>query len=202
MLDSETLQLHPLGAGDLDAAARLLGRAMRDNPLHVAVFGAAVELRERRLRRFFAAVLPWILRCGWMLGAFQAGQPVGLIGALPPGACRARALDLARMAVRLASGEAPRTLIRIQRWRRAWQKRDPDHPHWHLGPLATEPALQRRGLGGRLLEACRLECESVDAPLYLETDRAGNVDFYRRAGFAIRAEARVLDVPCWFLQRH
>ncbi len=47
-------------------------------------------------------------------------------------------------------------------------------------------------------------CEDLDRTNdagYLETDRAENVEFYRRYGFEIIDEATVLGVPNYFMWR-
>jgi hypothetical protein len=40
------------------------------------------------------------------------------------------------------------------------------------------------------------------ASSYLETDKPENVRFYERFGFAVRAQADVLGVRNWFMQRN
>ena len=79
------VEVRELGAGHLDAAAKVVARGMRDNPLHLRTFGGDDERRERVLARFFRPVLGQYLPKGTILGAFQAGHLVGVCGMLPPG---------------------------------------------------------------------------------------------------------------------
>lgn len=183
----------------LNAAARTCARAMRDNPLHRAVFGSDPEQRERRLNRFFTAVLPWIRRQGTLL--VLPDEPHGIIGMLPPGKCRPTITEKLHMLPALSRSLTPLTAIRMARWLSAWAKQDPDTPHWHLGPLAVDPLHQRRGIGTRLLEAALAHIDAASGTAYLETDTEANTAFYERFGFVTIATARVVGVPSWFMQR-
>ena len=51
------------------------------------------------------------------------------------------------------------------------------------------------------MEAYLEELDQTDDAGYLETDRAENVEFYRRFGFDIVDEATVLEVPNYFMWR-
>jgi ribosomal protein S18 acetylase RimI-like enzyme len=57
--------------------------------------------------------------------------------------------------------------------------------HWYLWALGVEPALQRQGLGTRLLSMGLARADSDRKPCYLETNNALNVTFYQRCGFRI-----------------
>ena len=54
---SALIELRELDPTDQIAAAQLSARAMRDDPVHVAVFGTNPEHRLRQLTRFFATLL-------------------------------------------------------------------------------------------------------------------------------------------------
>jgi ribosomal protein S18 acetylase RimI-like enzyme len=71
----------------------------------------------------------------------------------------------------------------------------PTYPHWYLPWLAVEPALQGRGLGGRLLEH---GLEIVDAdrlPAFLETPNPRTVPLYERHGFEVIATPQAGSCP-------
>jgi ribosomal protein S18 acetylase RimI-like enzyme len=132
--------------------------------------------------------------------ALRAGFVVGVCGATPPGACRLPPAGLARVAAAVArSGVGP--LARSLRWLEAWGARDPQAPHWHVGPVAVEGGLQGLGIGSRLLAGLAAELDAAGEDAWLETDKPENVAFYRRAGFTVAGEDRVLGVRCWFLER-
>ncbi|MFE5670465.1 GNAT family N-acetyltransferase [Agromyces sp. NPDC056523] len=80
-------------------------------------------------------------------------------------------------------------------------RHDPSEPHVHLGPVSVDRGLRRQGIGGLLLIRHVAHLDTVGAVGYLETDRPEAVDFYRRFGYAVVGEAKVLGVPCWFMRR-
>jgi len=179
-------------------AAGVAARGMRDNPIHVAVFGGDAARRVEALERLFRAlfaVVPAPPRV-----ALRAGYVVGVCGATPPGGCRLPPAALARVAAALALGGAG-PLTRALRWLEAWGAHDPAEPHWHVGPIAVEGGLQGLGIGSRLLADLLADLDARGDAAWLETDKPENVLFYRRAGFEVAAEATTLATPCWFLSR-
>jgi ribosomal protein S18 acetylase RimI-like enzyme len=195
MVDVELRRQRP---GELREAAGVAARGMRDNPLHVAVFGADPERRVAALARLFGAlfaVVPDPPRV-----AVRAGFLVGVCGATAPGRCRLPPAALARVGAALARSGVG-ALARSLRWLEAWGARDPAAPHWHVGPVAVEGGLQGLGVGSRLLADLAAELDARGEPAWLETDKPENVAFYRRFGFEVAAEATVLSTPCWFLSR-
>jgi Acetyltransferase (GNAT) domain len=67
--------------------------------------------------------------------------------------------------------------------------------------VAVDSHLQGKGLGSALMAEYCARLDGANAVGYLETDRAENVKFYRRFGFQTIAEAPVLNIPNWFMQR-
>ncbi|HEY8493047.1 MAG TPA: GNAT family N-acetyltransferase [Myxococcota bacterium] len=192
------IEVRPMRPEERRAAAGVAARGMRDNPIHVATFGDDPDRRVATLERLFGAlfaVLPTPPRV-----AVRAGHVVGVCGASPPGRCALPAPALARIAAALArSGVGP--LARALRWLEAWGARDPRTPHWHVGPVAVEGGLQGLGIGSRLLADLTATLDAQEVFAWLETDKAENVVFYRRAGFEVAEEAEVLGVRCWFMAR-
>ena len=64
----------------------------------------------------------------------------------------------------------------------------PTEPYWYLGVLACRPGVQRRGLGSAVLGPVFSVADRAGLPVVLETSTVGNVDFYIRRGFAVRAD--------------
>jgi len=195
------VNLRDLTDDDLPAAAAVLGDGMRDNPMHLRVFGADAEARQRALTRLFQAALGRIRSGGSIEGAFEDGRLVALCGRMPPGACRiGLAQKLCFLPSLLAANPLP-TVLRIFSWAGAWAKEDPSTPHWHLGPVGVLRSYQGKGIGSALLGAFCARMDLARSDAYLETDKDVNVKFYERAGFKVAQRKDVLGVPCWFMSR-
>jgi len=79
---------------DLRPAAQILGRAMRDNPVHVRTFATAdAERRRRALERFFRPVLLGLHQRGLIYGAYRDDALVGICGIARPGFCQPTPLE-------------------------------------------------------------------------------------------------------------
>lgn len=196
------VKLGQLRRTDLRPAALILGRAMRDNPMHLQVFAISdPEHRRRALERFFRPVLLGLLLRGLIYGAYRDHALVGICGMARPGSCQPTPLEKLRVVPAVVFGNPLRAALRVLNWTEAWAHRDPAEPHWHLGPVAIEPSLQRQGIGSALLTAFCAQRDADGAVAYLETDRQSNVHFYQKFGFAVVAEANVMGVPNWFMSR-
>jgi catechol 2,3-dioxygenase-like lactoylglutathione lyase family enzyme/ribosomal protein S18 acetylase RimI-like enzyme len=195
------VDIHELTPAELPQAAAVLGRGMRDNPLHVQAFGDDPARREASLTRFFLPVLQGICSKGAVLGAHRGGALVGVCAFTAPGRCQPSVREKLRFAPVVLTGDGRRAIGSILRWTKAWADRDPREPHWHLGPVAVDRAAQGQGIGGALLTAFCRRMDERRATAYLETDKTENVGFYGRFGFATVGEEPVLDVPNWYMSR-
>ena len=68
----------------------------------------------------------------------------------------------------------------------------PHEPHWYLGFLGVQPALQGLGLGGSLLQATLVGVDEAGEPAYLEATSSANRRLYERHGFEV---VRELPLP-------
>jgi len=195
------LDIHELTKAELPKAAGVLGRGMRDNPLHVQAFGEDPARREAALTRFFLPVLHGISKKGLVLGAYRGGELVGVCAMAAPGRCQTTLAEKAKIVPGLLAHEGRKAAGSIVRWTEEWAKHDPHEPHWHLGPVAVDRAAQGQGVGGALLGAFTRRMDERRATSYLETDKTDNVGFYERYGFAVVAESPVLGVPNWYMTR-
>ncbi|SCZ86707.1 GNAT family N-acetyltransferase [Nitrosomonas mobilis] len=189
----------PLGVNDMPTAATICAAAMNENPLHVKVFGANPDLRQRRLRRMFPALLTYVKRKGELYGAFIDGKLIGVLGMLPPNACQPTLRDLIQLLPRMISANSPLGGLRLAIWLGTWARIDPKQPHWHLGPLAIAPQWQYKGVGTQMIEFTINQCAAEH--LYLETDKQSNVDLYQRFGFKTLATPTILGIPSWVMIR-
>jgi ribosomal protein S18 acetylase RimI-like enzyme len=67
--------------------------------------------------------------------------------------------------------------------------------------VAVEPSVQGQGIGSAMLTAFCAHMDAYAALSYLETDRPENLNFYRKFGFVVIAEAEIMGVPNWFMSR-
>lgn len=190
----------PLQSETAEGAA-VLGRGMRDNPIHERAFGADAGRRETALTRLFTAVLASHVVKGTILGAYAGDELVGVCSMVPPGRCRLSGGEKLGMIPTLLGAGGLGSALRTLSWAGAWAKHDHKGPHWHLGPVGVERPLQGKGIGGALLRAfcARLDVERSTA--YLETDRPENVGIYEHFGFRTVVEDHVLGIPNWFMVR-
>jgi ribosomal protein S18 acetylase RimI-like enzyme len=71
----------------------------------------------------------------------------------------------------------------------------PAEPHWYLPLLGVDPAHQRAGHGGALLDHVLRQCDRDHAPAYLESSNPANISLYERHGFRRLATIQVGSSP-------
>ena len=197
----QSVDIRELGLSETDDAAAVLGRGMRDNPLHARAFGRNPDRREAALTSLFEALLRQCVEKGAILGARSSGQLVGVCAMVEPGRCQATATEKLALLPAVVAGAGLASTVRLLRWVSVWSAHDPAEPHWHLGPVGVERDLQGRGIGSTLLSEFCARMDAGQATAYLETDKIENVGFYERFGFRITAEDRVLGIRNWFMAR-
>src|SRR5262245_25131168 len=198
---SSAIVVHEIEARDLPTAVAIIARGMRDNPLHIAVFGGDPDMRSARLNRMFAAALPMVLSKGVVIGAFDQQTLVGIAGILPPGRCQPSWTEKLALLPRIVPAVGGQAFVRVGTWTSTWAKHDPAEPHCHLGPIAVDAHLQRKGIGSVLMRECCTRLDRDRTVGYLETDKLENVAFYQRFGFQTVRSVPVLNTPNWFMRR-
>jgi ribosomal protein S18 acetylase RimI-like enzyme len=136
-----------------------------------------------------------------VLGAFAGNHPVAIVAASPPGTCFMGRLDPEMRNPPDGPLGAPGSPDRMRRAMANWCEHHTDERHWHVGPVAVEPQLQGRGVGGLVM---RRFCDRMDMEgelAWLETEKPENVVFYRRLGFEVMSESDVFTLHTWFMQR-
>jgi ribosomal protein S18 acetylase RimI-like enzyme len=199
--DDLFVDIRALMPGELRAAATILAHGVRDNPLHVRVFGSDPDRGQRRLLGFLGHLVAYIQPNGTVLGAYVNGELIGVLGMIKPGRCRPALMETLRFARAIMAGNPPSGVLRIRSWLAAWARIDPSSPHGHIGPLAVHLQYRRRGIGRRLMTRCCERMDALAATAYLETDLAINVAFYETFGFVVTKYEFVLGVPNWFMSR-
>jgi ribosomal protein S18 acetylase RimI-like enzyme len=177
-----TPDLEILTEADSEAAASVLGRAFRDNPMNLAVIGDDAARRERCNQAGVRAYIPAALVAGPVWGAWRERRLCGVLVSMPPGGYPLPIPSL-RDWWRLLRVQGPRL---VRRWGNvAAELADlhPSEPHWTLATLGVDPVDWRSGVGSELLSALTEHVSESPAPIYLDTDRPENLAFYARAGF-------------------
>ncbi|QEA39609.1 GNAT family N-acetyltransferase [Pistricoccus aurantiacus] len=195
------MRIDELSLKDVPAGAGLLARGMRDNPLHARVFGGDPGRRERALLRMFQPFLYQQASRQQLFGAWRDRELMGICGLSPPGGCRVPLDEKLMLLPAILRGAGVVGAWRVFRWTRAWEKLDPDEPHWHLGPVVVSPDYQGQGMGSALIEEFCRRVDRHNGVAYLETDKPINARLYQRFGFEVIAERQVLGVPNWFMLR-
>jgi ribosomal protein S18 acetylase RimI-like enzyme len=190
----------PLSSVEMTEALTVVIAAMRDSPQHIAAFGPDPAIRQHKLQQMFGLMSgnPALLKHS--IVALQENRIVGVCGIVAPGECQPTTSQRLRMIpgiLRLGFTPARRAMT----WLGAWAKQDIAEPHWHVGPVAVDPALQGQGIGSALLREAMRIVDEHQGVAYLETDKAINVTFYERQGFVVIAEQPVLNTPNWFMRR-
>ena len=190
-----------LGRGDVDAVAALLARAFADDPVLTFLLG---EGRERERRLIFGALCRDVAGAGLIEGVRAEGRLVAAAVWLPPDAHPVPLRREARMVpswIRLATMHA-RAIPRLLRATPALDRLHPREPHWFLSLLGTEPDLQRGGRGAALVEHGLRRAQDAGCIVHLDTGVPENVVWYRRFGFEVADEVRLVPgaPPSWGLR--
>lgn len=196
----DQLEIGALNADEIEEVIDVVARGMSDNPVNVAAFGEDPETRRRLFRRLVSAGFSTRNLSHTLVARREDGVIVGVCGMMPPGECQPDPGQQLRLLPTLLS-LGPRVAVRLMRWLGAWQRRDPEELHWHLGPLAVDAHLQGQGVGSRMMQAFCARMDAAGEDAYLETDKLINVRFYERFGFEVVGEEEVLGVTNWFMLR-
>ena len=77
-------------------------------------------------------------------------------------------------------------------------------PYIHLLIMGVSQEFQGKGFGGKLLRALIEKSETEKKPIYLETQKEENVNFYKKFGFSIKKKIILpepLNLPMWLMLR-
>lgn len=196
------ISIDQLQASEHDEALAVLARAFWPDP--VFGFFAKTRVQEHQMLpgafgAFVADAAPfdkcWAARAGdRVVGAAIWVPP----GEMPRTKSREAMLQL-RVARLLING---RNRVRGINLLAAVDKVHPHEPHWYLALLGTDPLVQGRGAGGRLLQPVLNMADTGGVLTYLETQKPGNIAFYSRHGFTVADEISIEGSPTvWTMRR-
>jgi GNAT superfamily N-acetyltransferase len=130
--------------------------------------------------------------------------PVGVAALLPPGVAiahggRREAVQLARVGPAILKSPQRVTAVKLLT---KLQKHHLTDEHWYLSILATDPRMQGKGVGTKLLEPFLARADDEGMPMYLETQKESNLGYYARFGFEVREILHVGKSPnVWTMSR-
>lgn len=193
-----TISVEPLSGSANSEIISVVTKALRTNPLHLAIFKSLDRASYRKQERLFSKVLTQS-NCNLVVARCDE-KIVGVLNYYRRGQCQLGTIDTLKMLPGLLLDLGNR-LPPVLKWKSAWASHDPGKPHLHLGPLAVLPGWQQQGIGSSLLSwFCRMaDQQCIDA--YLETDKEENVKFYEKFGFREIEQDTVQGVKNWFMWR-
>ena len=163
-------------------ASGVLARAFQDDPAWVWLIPDAD--RRRRL-------LPWLFRVGFDVTTADvyatAGEIRGAARWLPPGRAAINVGPTLRALVStpLRLGAATGPFLAYGRAVEALRADVAPGPHWYLAGIGVDPAAQRRGVGGALLQPGIEGAADGRVPAVLLTNNEANLSFYESHGFRV-----------------
>jgi GNAT superfamily N-acetyltransferase len=173
------------------AAGRVLSRSHADYPSFRHLFPDPMR-RTRALSAMFTGVARDAARLGSAYGAIGSdGEVHGVALWLAPGKFPWSAVRQLRgggwmVSVLLAD---PRSFRRFMQTGANGARLHPDDRHWYLVSMGVDPALQRQGVGGRLLQPVLEIADRARIDCYLETADPRNAAYYARHGFELENDA-------------
>jgi ribosomal protein S18 acetylase RimI-like enzyme len=169
----------------LGEASDVLARAFHDDPAWVWL----IPDEERRTR-----LLPWLFRVGFDVTTADVYVNPGVVqGAarwLPPGrpSMRVGATLRALVTTPLRLGAATAPFLAYGRAVEVLRAAAAPGPHWYLAGIGVDPAAQRQGIGGALMQPGIREAGRAGLPAVLLTNNEANLPFYESHGFRVVRE--------------
>ena len=191
-LAMENIRISLIEKADIAESARVLGEAMLNVPLHVAVFQGQGENERALIEKMFLHLF------GELPGVtFLAKINSKIVGVMRMKTCNGRKVSNESA----QTGDESNLDWRQSIWHNEWARLDPPDQHWHLGPVGILPKHQGKGIGTKLLSRFCQEVDACGSPAYLETDSDKNVRFYQRFGFEVIRETDIFDVTNRYMWR-
>ena len=99
--------------------------------------------------------------------------------------------------------DAEKRMLRFVSESEVFHRKVAPHWHWYLVLLGVDPPRQGGGIGSALLAPVLARADEGKLPVYLETANPGNLAFYQKRGFTVRAQAQLSDggAYLWYMVR-
>jgi len=197
--------LYRLTKEDLPKAVACLKDAFAEDPLWAEVFKHDPN-KEQALNGFFACPLLYGLKYGKV---YATSADIESAAVWVPG----KLADMSFLRMLLSGAMSFGAKMGRESMRRlsiTAKQMGPDRrrlmkntPFVYLMIIGVSSAAQRKGLGSRLLNVIKDECDAQGLHLYLETETEQNVRFYEKHGFTLleKTVIKELDLPIWEMVR-
>lgn len=187
-----TYSLEALQATHRDAAAMALARAFHQDPLFEFIAPNPVQRTQWLpvvMRESIAAVG---LESKSRVVLSDSGRVVAAMvaGKYPPSLLSQLRQQFTTFLFPLPWVPRLGPLFRIFRYMDDWEQRHHPAPHHYVYLIGVTPEHQHRGLGRMMMRELIKEADTDRMPVYLETVRETNVQFYNSLGFRITDECR------------
>jgi ribosomal protein S18 acetylase RimI-like enzyme len=192
------VDVRPVELGDIPQLSESLARAFFDDPVSRYLFPDD-RRRIKRLERYFRfQIRTMFLPRGeaWTTPDLDAASLWMPPTKWPP----SMAEGVSQLPVIAILGRrTPRALRLMQ----VLESHHPRAPHFYLGTIGTDPAVQGKGYGSALLEVVLKRCDDEAIPSYLESSKEQNLAFYHRHGYETIDEVFVpqTDTRLWLMWR-
>jgi GNAT superfamily N-acetyltransferase len=180
-----------LSPSQATAAGAVLARSHADYPSFRHLFPDPAR-RARALAPMFSGVARDAARLGSAYGAIgEKGELYGVAIWLAPGRYPWSAWRQVRGAGWMLSvlRADPGSFRAFMKTGANGARLHPADPHWYLETMGVDPAVQRKGLGGRLIQPVLEIADRDQVDCYLETAKAENAEYYARHGFVVENSA-------------
>jgi len=191
------MKITTASASDIDKAVGCLATAFAQDPITGFLLQTGEGYRER-LTQFFSLLMR--ARIELEMPVFVARGAHGIDGAAM-GYSTVRSEWPAALAEEWGRFEnaIPGVTDRMAIYDEVANNFKPAAPHYYLGVIGTDPAVQGSGIGSKLLESfCQTSAgDPLSSGVYLETAQASNLRFYERAGFVETGRGSLGDATLW-----
>lgn len=177
-------RVREMAPADIPRLAKVLVAAFLEDPVTLYLFPRPTS-RPRRLERYFTFQLRRITQSGGEAWTTEDRSGVSLW--LPPQRVTPKLgsalgqLFGALSILRFETGRALALIDQLERLR-------PKESHYYLAGIGVDPALQRKGVGSRLLQVVLDRVDQEQLAVYLESSKEENLSFYFRHGFTVTGE--------------
>ena len=191
-------QIVPATLADVPALADVLARSFDGYPMITWPLFIDDDAGDR-IRDMFLWLDMDMTGEGW---TWRTQDGAGVIALIPPDG-GARMVELDRMTGPRIGALCPDGGARYSAFWDWVLAGFPDEPNWFIDHLGVDPARQGDGVGSSLLRFALGKASADGLPLFLETGRERNVDYYTRFGFEVFHDE---DAPgggphVWFMRR-